>query len=134
MKKIMIFFASLIMVFAFSSCSSDNDDNNDAIVGYVGTWSCTSPASYVSNTIVEEGTKLQITSAGRMTWTKADGKTYSATMKALGDDLANITYNGKIYSSVEIYVRNSSLTINANGAASLEVKDFPFDGTYTKIN
>ena len=117
-----------------ASCGSDDDDdNNTAITEYVGTWNCTSPATYRSSTIVTEGTTLQIATSGDMKWVLPKGSTYNATMHALGDDWANITYNGKTYKA-EIYVRSNSLTINVNGDANLTVKDFPFDGTYIKVN
>jgi hypothetical protein len=67
-----------------------------------------------------------------MTWTMPDGNKYSATIHALGDDWANITYNGKTYRA-EIYTTGDYLHINVNGNSSLAVKDFPFDGSYKKI-
>jgi len=111
----------------------DNNGNNSAIAEYSGSWNCTSPATYQKSTIVTEGTNLLITSSGGMTWTMPDGTKYSATMRALGDDFADITYNGKTYNT-EIYVKNKVLTINANGNANLKVKDFPFDGRYERAN
>jgi len=125
----MVLMAVLVSV-SFAACS-DEDDNSGAIDNYVGTWICSSPASYISSTLVTAGTSLSITSSGEMTWTIPQGGTYTATMKALGDDWANITYKGKTY-SVEIYVSNNTLYINANGAESLKVKDFPFDGSYER--
>ena len=116
----------------FSSCSKDDEKSSSAIVEYVGKWSCTSPATYQTSTIVTKGTILLITSSGDMTWTMSDGSKYNATMRALGDDWADITYNGKIYRA-EIYVINSNLTINVNGNTNLKVKDFPFDGIYKKV-
>ena len=68
-----------------------------------------------------------------MTWTMSDESKYKATMRDLGDDWADITYNGKTYRA-EIYVRNNILHINVNGDANLKVKDFPFDGSYIKID
>ena len=123
---------SLISV-GFISCSSDDDDSNSAIVEYVGKWSCTSPNTFNPSTIVTEGTILLITSSGDMTWTMSDESKYKATMRDLGDDWADITYNGKTYRA-EIYVRNNILHINVNGDANLKVKDFPFDGSYIKID
>lgn len=120
-----------IICIGVTSCGDDDDDNN-AIVEYVGTWSCTSPASYWSGTIVTVGTTLQITSSGDMTWTMPNNNKYKATMRALGDDWAEITYNQKTYKA-EIYVRGNELTINVNGDANLKVKDFPFDGDYKKV-
>ena len=115
-----------------TACGGDDDDsNNDAIAGYVGTWSCTTPATYQKSTIVTKGTILTITSSGDMTWTVPNVNSYKAKMHALGDDWADITYNGKTYRT-EIYVKRNSLNINANGNASLKVKDFPFDGVYAR--
>ena len=65
-----------------------------------------------------------------MTWTLPDNSKYNAKMRALGDGWADITYNGKTYYKAEVYVSNNNLFINVNGAASLKVKDFPFDGSY----
>ena len=135
MKKIIFILTAILLVpmsFALISCGDDDDDNNSAIAEYIGTWSCTNPATYHNSTIVTEGTILLITSSGDMTWTMPSGSKYNAKMHALGDDWADIIYNGKTYRA-EIYVRNSSLTINVNGDASLKVKDFPFDGSYIKI-
>ena len=116
-----------------TSCGSDDGEgDNSAILEYVGTWSCTYPATYRSSTIVTEGTTLVITSSGNMTWTMPDGSKYSATMRALGDDWADIKYNGKTYKA-EIYTSGKSLTINVNGSSELMVKDFPFDGSYLKV-
>lgn len=126
-----IMITSVISI-SFISCSSD-DDNNSEIVEYVGKWSCTNPATYVKSTIVKLGTILLITSSGDMTWTMPDGSKYNARMRALGDDWADITYNGKTYRA-EIYVTNNYLNINVNGDANLKVKDFPFDGSYKKVN
>lgn len=135
MKHLITIFASLLMVLSFTACSSDDDENNtEAMAAYVGTWVCSSPATYYSSTTVTVGTTLQIASSGAMTWTTSSGKTYSATMKALGDDWANITYNGKTYKQAEVYVSNNTLHINVNGAEDLTVKDFPFDGAYRKSN
>lgn len=134
MKKFIFLFASVITLLTGVSCSSDDDNDNSAIESYVGTWVCSSPDSYYPSTIVTTGTTLQIISSGSMTWTTPQGINYSATMKALGDDWANITYNNKTYKDVEIYVSNNTLYINANGAESLKTKDFPFDGDYIKSN
>lgn len=126
---------ALMMVtfsFGLTSCGSDDIDNGSAIAEYVGTWSCSYPDDFRPSTIVTKGTTLLITSSGNMTWTMSEGKTYNATMRVLGDDWADITYNGKAYKA-EMYVKSNSLTINVNGNANLTVKDFPFDGTYTKV-
>ncbi|MBO4721176.1 MAG: hypothetical protein J5658_15085 [Prevotella sp.] len=135
-KKNFIHVLAVIMVSivfgGFTSCSSNDDDNNSAITEYSGTWSCTRPATYHTSTIVKEGTILLITSSGNMTWTMPDGNKYNATMRALGDDWADITYNGKTYRA-EIYVRSNTLSINVNGDANLKTKDFPFDGDYEKV-
>jgi hypothetical protein len=134
-KNVICFFTMMIMAIlfvSFTACGSDDEENNNAIVEYVGTWSCTSPATYRTSTIVTEGTTLLITSSGNMTWTMPDGNKYSATIHALGDDWANITYNGKTYRA-EIYTTGDYLHINVNGNSSLAVKDFPFDGSYKKI-
>ena len=120
---------SSLISFGCISCGSDDED---PITEYVGVWRCTSPATYVNNTIVKKGNNLLITSAGEMTWTMSTSLKYNATMKALGDDWADITYNGKTYRA-EIYVRNNSLTINVNGDVNLKEKDFPFDGVYEII-
>lgn len=136
MEKMKLWSLMLLMTIfmsLFYSCDSDDDNSNDAIVEYVGTWKCQSPATYRNSTIVEEGTILVITSSGNMTWTMADGTTYNATMRALGDDWADITYNKKTYRA-EIYVINNRLEINVNGDVNLKVKDFPFDGGYQKVN
>ena len=137
MKKAFRFIGVVIMAIiccGVTACGGDDDDsNNGAIVEYVGNWSCTTPATYQTSTIVTQGTTLLITSSGDMTWTMPEGSKYSAKMRALGDDWADITYNGKTYRT-EIYVRNNTLRINANGDVSLKVKDFPFDGSYTKMN
>lgn len=123
--------ASVISV-CFISCGSDDDINN-ANLEYVGTWSCTRPNTYRTSTIITEGTILSITTSGNMTWQLPNGSKYNATMYALGDDWADINYNGKTYRA-EMYVSSSnSLVINANGNRSLEVKDFPFDGSYQKV-
>jgi len=135
-KYLMMSIATALIVatgLCLASCGSDDNDNNTAITEYVGTWNCTSPATYRSSTIVTEGTTLQISTSGDMKWVLPEGGTYNATMCAIGDDWANITYNGKNYKA-EIYVRSNSLTINVNGEANLTVKDFPFDGTYLKVN
>lgn len=116
-----------------TSCGSDDDEgDNSAIQEYVGTWSCTYPATYQSSTIVTEGTTLVIASSSSMTWTFPDGSKYSATMRALGDDWADIKYNGKTYRA-EIYTTGNTLHINVNGNSDLTVKDFPFDGSYQKV-
>ena len=123
--------AMMIMAFlfiGFTSCG--NDDNNNALEEYVGTWKCTSPSGR-TYTLVEKGTVLVIASTGDMTWTMSDGKVYNAKLNAKGDGWADITYNGKTYEA-EMYVRRSSLTINVNGNSELTVKDFPFDGSYEK--
>lgn len=116
----------------FYSCNSDDDSSNNAISEYTGTWRCTHPATYLTSTIVEKGTTLLITQSGNMTWTMSDGTTYNATMRALGDDWADITYKKKTYKA-EIFVRFNSLTINANCDAKLITKDFPFDGDYQEV-
>lgn len=130
---------SILLLMAVSmpllmSCGSDdeNNGNSNTIGEYVGKWSCSSP-SYRNSTIVEKGTILLITASGDMTWTMAVGNKYTATMRALGDDWADINYNGKTYRA-EIYVNNNSLTINVNGNVDLKVKDFPFDGSYKRVN
>ena len=137
MGKIKLWSLMLLMAVLmplFYSCDSDDDNSNNAIGEYVGTWRCQSPATHRKSTIVEEGTILLITSSGNMTWTMSDGNTYHATMHALGDDWADITYNKKTYRA-EIYVFNDNrLEINVNGDAKLTVKDFPFDGGYQKVN
>jgi hypothetical protein len=136
MKKTIRFIGIVILAvvcWGVTACGSDDDDsNNGAIVEYVGTWSCTYPATYRTSTIVTEGTTLLITSSGDMTWTMPDNSKYNAKMRALGNDWADITYNGKTYRT-EIYVKNY-LYINANGNKNLKVKDFPFDGDYKRIN
>ena len=136
-KHLMMSIATALIVatgLCFASCGSgDDDDNNTGITEYVGMWNCTSPATYRASTIVTEGTTLQIATSGDMKWVLPEGGTYNATMRTLGDDWADITYNCKIYKA-EIYVRSNSLTINVNGDANLTVKDFPFDGTYIKVN
>ena len=137
MKKYLLSWMSIvIMAFlcaGFVSCGGDDDDvNNSELVQYIGTWNCTSPATYRTSTIVTEGASLLITSSGNMTWTMSDGSKYNATMRALGDDWADITYSGKTYRA-EIYIRGNYLTINVNGFTELLVKDFPFDGTYEKV-
>lgn len=118
--------------YAFVSCSSDDDENNGAIAEYLGTWSCNRPATNYKSTIVKKGTVLLITSFGDMTWTLPNGSKYNASMHALGDDWADITYNGKTYRA-EIYVSSNTLSINVNGDANLKTKDFPFDGDYEKV-
>ena len=137
MEKMKLWSLMLLMAICmplFYSCDSDDDDSsNDAINEYVGTWKCRSPAAHWKNTIVKEGAILLITSSGNMTWTMSDGSTYNATMRALGDDWADITYNKKTYRA-EIYVHGYSLEINVNGNADLPVKDFPFDGGYEKAD
>lgn len=122
----------MVSVPSFYSCNSDDDSTNNAISEYTGTWKCTHPATYLTSTIVEKGTTLLITQSGNMTWTMSDGTTYNATMRALGDDWADITYKNKTYRA-EIYVRFNSLTINANCDAKLIRKDFPFDGNYQEV-
>lgn len=135
MKKIELLSIMLLAVFTLpvlTSCGSDDEDNS--INEYVGVWKCTSPATYVKSTLIPKGATLHITSSGNMTWTISTSQRYDATMKALGDDWVEITYNGKTYDKAEMYVRNNSLTINVNGNAKLKVKDFPFDGVYEKSN
>ena len=136
MKKYFLPLLAIMLItlnFSLISCGSDDDNgNNDAIAEYVGSWSCTSPATYITSTVVEEGTKLLISSSGSMTWTMSDGSQYSATMRALGDDWADIIYNGKTYRA-EIYTSGDYLHINVNGNSSLKVKDFPFDGSYKRV-
>ncbi len=135
MKKIKLLSILLLAVFTLpilTSCGSDDEDNN--VNEYAGVWKCTIPATYVKSTLVKDGTTLHITSSGNMTWTISSSQKYDATMKALGDGWVEITYNGKTYDKVEMYVRNNSLTINVNGNAKLKVKDFPFDGVYEKSN
>ena len=133
MEKMKLWSLMLLMAVCmplFYSCDSDDDDSsNHAIDEYVGTWKCRSPATHRKNTIVKEGTILLITSSGNM----PDGTTYNATMRALGEAWADITYNKKTYGG-EIYVFGNSLEINVNGNADLLVKDFPFDGGYDKAN
>lgn len=115
------------------ACGDDGDsDGNKAIEEYVGKWVCTSP-SYRESTIVDKGATLEITSSGNMTWTMTNGSKYAATMRALGDDWADITFNGKTYRA-EIYTTKVGLIINVNGFSSLKVKDFPFDGSYERSN
>ena len=131
--KWFIYLVVTLFSIGFVACGDDDDDNAGAISEYVGTWSCTSPDSWESSTIVTEGTILLITSSGDMTWTLPDNSKYNAKMRALGDGWADITYNGKTYYKAEVYVSNNNLFINVNGAASLKVKDFPFDGSYIKV-
>jgi len=137
MKKTFRLIGIVIMAIiccGLTACGGDDDDsNNGAISEYVGSWSCTSPATYQTSTIVTKGTTLLITSSGDMTWTMPDGNRYNAKMRALGDDWADITYKGKTYRA-EIYVSNNKLWINVNGNRELTVKDFPFDGGYSRLN
>lgn len=138
MKKLKIW--SMMMLIAMTlplmvACGGDDsgDNTHNANIGeYVGKWSCISPASYRSSTIVTEGTILVITASGNMTWTMTDESKYTATLRALGDDWGDITYNGKTYRA-EIYVSGNTLHINVNGNTNLTVKDFPFDGGYKKL-
>lgn len=134
MKKLLslsILMLAVLIMPMLASCGSDDDDvNNSAIAEYIGKWSCTYPETYMSSTIVEEGTILVITSSGDMTWTMSNGSKYNATMRALGDGWADITYNGKTYRA-EIYVKGNFLTINVNNGET--VKDFPFDGSYRNV-
>ena len=142
MKKMI--FVSIIMLMALvtpimTACGDDNDNDNKAIGEYVGKWICSSPSSRES-TIVKQGTILVITSSGDMAWTMTDGSKYAASMRALGDDWADITLNGKTYRA-EIYTFENKantggkcLVINVNGNKSLKVKDFPFDGSYNSAN
>lgn len=123
----------LVMSVGFTSCSSNDEDNNNAIAEYVGTWICTYPETHQTATVVTEGTPLIITSSGDMAWTLPDGSRYNARMRALGDSWADITYNGITYRA-EIYVRDNILVINVNGNTYLKEKDFPFDGTYEKMS
>ena len=137
MKKLKIWSIMMLIVMVFPlmvACSSDDGGKtHDANIGeYAGKWVCSSPASYISSTIVAEGTILVITASGNMTWTMPDNTKYSATLRALGDDWGDITYNGKTYRT-EIYVRGTVLHINTNGFSDLKVKDFPFDGSYQKV-
>lgn len=118
-----------LISFGCISCSSDDED---PITEYEGVWRCTNPATYEKSTIVKEGNTLLITSSGEMTWTMTTNLRYNAMMKALGDDWAEITYNGKTYRA-EMYVRNNYLTINVNGDVNLKEKDFPFDGVYENV-
>ena len=134
MKKIKILSILLLAVLTLpvlTSCGSDDEDNS--VNEYAGVWKCTIPASHVKSTLVKNGTTLNITSSGDMTWTISTSQSYKATMKALGDGWVDITYNGKTYRA-EMYVRNNSLHINVNGDVNLKVKDFPFDGVYEKSN
>ena len=116
------------------ACGGDSDSTHNANIGeYVGKWSCISPTTYRSSTIVTEGTILVITASGSMTWSMTNGTKYTATLRALGDDWGDITYNGKTYRA-EIYVSGNTLYINVNGNTNLTVKDFPFDGGYKKVS
>ena len=73
MKKTFRLIGIVIMAIiccGLTACGGDDDDsNNGAISEYVGSWSCTSPATYQTSTIVTKGTTLLITSSGDMTWT-----------------------------------------------------------------
>lgn len=135
-KNTLLYVITFMMVSVFCaglvSCGGDDEQDNGAILEYVGTWSCIYPATYQNSTIVTEGTILVITSSGDMSWTMSDGNRYQAKMRALGNDWADISYNGKTYRA-EIYVNGNTLTINVNGNVDLSVKDFPFDGTYVKV-
>lgn len=115
-----------------TSCSKDNDEEDAKMSEYAGSWKCISPDSWRTATIVTKGTLLEITSTGDATWTLPDNTKYTAKMRNRGDDWVIINYNGKSYTA-EMYVRSYGLTINANGNAKLEVKDFPFDGSYEKV-
>ena len=133
-KKLWMMLAIALVSLCTISCGGDDDDydGGSAIAEYVGTWSCTYPDDFRSSTIVTEGTTLVITSSGNMTWTMSEERNYNATMRALGDGWVKISYNGKTYTA-EMYVSGNSLTINVNGDVNLTVKDFPFDGTYTRV-
>ena len=138
MKKFKIWSMMMLMAMVLPTLvacggDSDGDSTHNANIGeYVGKWSCISPATYRSSTIVTEGTILVITASGSMTWSMTNGTIYTATLRALGDDWGDITYNGKNYRA-EIYVSGNTMNINVNGNANLIVKDFPFDGGYKKI-
>lgn len=122
----------LSIAVAFSSCSNDDDTQNENILPYVGKWVCSYPSTNHLKSI-PEGTVLTISRNGSMEWITPSKETYKATMRALGDDWAEFSYNGKVYKNVEIYIIGSStLHINANGFVDLKVKDFPFDGSYSK--
>lgn len=117
------------------SCNRDSDKDsdsgaNDLISEYVGKWYYYSGSS----TTIAKGTELTISSSGVLTWKTPDGDIFNGTIKALGDDWCDVTYNGKTYRQSEVYTYNNRtcLAFNVNGNTSLSIKDFPFDGVYTK--
>lgn len=132
MRKFLFILLLLFPVFMLTSCDdSGDDDDRDDMYEYVGTWYCTSPADYYHSTIVTVGTVLSIAPNGSMEWKLPNGDTYKASMILLRDDWVKVSYRGKEYTA-EIDEDDGRLVININGNSSLTVKDFPFDGVYSR--